>query len=201
MRRCGCGMLQIQLQTIPKITIDYGLYELHGLYGLYMDHPEIVGLWHWVFRRINLFKALGTMDRDHLFIGQEHSQQIRSEWNTSSNIIEDHMENVFSVHQPRHVIFFELPSHRSPYVCNCRYMIHLYLGKSPWFPIEFPPKKIQTTIRHGLAKDPLPESIRTMEEYHEMGRPDLDPWGGQTSWSHHHFFWYHTQFPKGRFIG
>lgn len=64
------------IQTIPKITIDYGLY---GLYGLYMDHPEIVGLWRWVFRRINLFQALGTMDRDHLFIGQEHSQQIRSE--------------------------------------------------------------------------------------------------------------------------
>ena len=29
----------------------------------------------------------------------------------------------------------------------------------------------------SLAKDPLPESIRTMEEYHEMGRPDLDPLG------------------------
>lgn len=48
------------------------------------------------------------------------------------------------------------------------------------------PPYIQTTIRHGLAKDPLPESIRTMEEYHEMGRPDLDL-GGQTSPSHHHF--------------
>ena len=72
-------MWQIQLQTIPKITIDYGLYEFYGLYGLYMDHPEIVGLWHWFFRRINLFQALGTMDRDHLFLGQKHSQQTRSE--------------------------------------------------------------------------------------------------------------------------